>query len=426
MGNGNQPIHNLRQNIAEGFLYSFQSLSICYDRTMKEIELLNELIGCIRLRELPDSLKDKYEQLQACGLSLDREDPLFQRYFRLIRRYSFTQMQRSLKQRFIVSLTSFPPRMKTIHKAIDSLLDQTVKTDEVILWLAEEQYPQRYEDLPDTLKDYEKNGKLTIRWCDDLRPHKKYYYAMKENPDALIVTADDDIIYDQHALEYLLVSYLEYPECVSALRAHIISMKDGQFLPYSDWLKNPDILVNKPAMELLVTGGSGTLYPPHLLPEALFDKEAIMQTCLNADDLWLKAMELVNDVPVVLAHHDPEIKNVEVSQKESLGSTNVHQNRNDEQLASIKTWIDEHYGEDFMEKKLTDPESPYVYGLTKISGYFQEIVERNTARMNKIYNLAQKVHKLREENDELKEELKQIEESKSYKIANKIRKVIKG
>ena len=43
--------------------------------------------------------------------------------------------------KLIVSLTTFPGRINSVHKTISTLLTQTLKPDEVILWLAEAQFP---------------------------------------------------------------------------------------------------------------------------------------------------------------------------------------------------------------------------------------------------------------------------------------------
>ena len=40
-----------------------------------------------------------------------------------------------LPSELIVSLTSYPPRFKTLHLTIKSLLDQTVRPDRIILWI---------------------------------------------------------------------------------------------------------------------------------------------------------------------------------------------------------------------------------------------------------------------------------------------------
>ena len=48
----------------------------------------------------------------------------------------------------IVSLTSFPARINSVEKTIRTLLTQTLKPDRVILWLAEEQFHNKENDLP--------------------------------------------------------------------------------------------------------------------------------------------------------------------------------------------------------------------------------------------------------------------------------------
>ena len=47
----------------------------------------------------------------------------------------------------IVSLTSYPDRMYDIHYCIYSLLKQSLKPNKIILWLGEEQFPNRDKEL---------------------------------------------------------------------------------------------------------------------------------------------------------------------------------------------------------------------------------------------------------------------------------------
>ena len=77
------------------------------------------------------------------------------------------------KPRIIISLTSFPKRIDIVWITIESILRQSQKPDEIILWLAEEQF-QGIDSLPKSLLELMERG-LTIRFCDDLRSHKKYY-----------------------------------------------------------------------------------------------------------------------------------------------------------------------------------------------------------------------------------------------------------
>ncbi len=105
----------------------------------------------------------------------------------------------------IISLTSYPARIDTLHLTVMTLLNQTVKPRSVMLWLANEQFPKREDELPEKLLALKKYG-LEIRFCEDLRPHKKYYYTMKENPECYVITVDDDVFYPENLVEELMTA----------------------------------------------------------------------------------------------------------------------------------------------------------------------------------------------------------------------------
>ena len=94
----------------------------------------------------------------------------------------------------IVSVTSHPARIREVVLAIRTVYRQTRQPDKVILWLGEEKFPNRYEDLPEELLRLVSEKGLEIRWCEDIGPHTKYFYAFQEYPDALVITIDDDIL----------------------------------------------------------------------------------------------------------------------------------------------------------------------------------------------------------------------------------------
>ena len=82
----------------------------------------------------------------------------------------------------IVSLTSYPKRMNYIHNTIKSLIEQSEIPDRIILWLAEEEFPGREKDFPSELLECMGQG-LEVRWCENLRSHKKYFYTMMQFPE---------------------------------------------------------------------------------------------------------------------------------------------------------------------------------------------------------------------------------------------------
>lgn len=238
------------------------------------------------------------------------------------------------EERIIVSLTSYPGRFAHIHTALKSMMLQTQKPDKIIVWLdadvkrecftkemlALEQYGIEYRAMP-----------------GDLKPHKKYIHAMREFPNDIIITVDDDLIYAKDVIESLMKTHARYPNAVCARRVHKMTKNaDGTIAPYNDWL-GEYCGCDTPSHALVATGVGGVLYPPHCLHEKAFDEELITALSLKADDIWLKFMELLNGTYVVWAPCKfPMPDLIEKEQATSLKSENVGQNRNDVYFANVQ------------------------------------------------------------------------------------------
>jgi hypothetical protein len=248
--------------------------------------------------------------------------------------------------RIIISLTTYPARIATVNRVIKTLLIQNLKPDKILLWLADSQFPEKENELPSDLLVLHKFG-LEICWCKDIKSHKKYYYAMQNYPEDIIITVDDDIYYQPVMTQLLYDSYLRFPKAISCLRANLITRSsDGGMAPYEYWDKGYTELVGEPVMDLLAVGMGGVLYPPHIMPVELFDDYAVETVCPCQDDLWLKAMELKAKIPVVLAQQNGvNALYVEDTQKEALFSS-INKQGNDAAIKSLckyllgKTWID--------------------------------------------------------------------------------------
>lgn len=238
-----------------------------------------------------------------------------------------------------VSLTSFPARINVVSEVVKSILNQTVKPDRVVLWLAQNQFENGEASLPAQLCELKAQG-LEIEWCDDIRPHKKYFYTMQKYPDDIVITVDDDVEYRPDTVETLLRSYIRFPFAVSALRAHCIAFdENGSIKPYERWERGIKT-AHYPSHALMATGVCGVLYPPRCFGPEAFRKDTILETCLNADDLWLKIMELIYNVPVVLAAASADVKTIKGSQAEALYKSNDLADKNDIQFRSLLSAYD--------------------------------------------------------------------------------------
>ncbi|GGR61438.1 glycosyltransferase involved in cell wall biosynthesis/FMN phosphatase YigB (HAD superfamily) [Nocardioides luteus] len=240
------------------------------------------------------------------------------------------------RPRVIVSLTSIPTRTHKLGECIDSVLQQTMPADQVVLWLSTQNFPRREEDLPEDLLG-RVGARFRIAWvAGDIAPHKKYFYAMQEHPDDIIITVDDDVIYSENLVESLYQGHLEHPRAIISERANLIMFRpDGTLREYDGWIYNCQFLRGTPSYQLLPTGIAGVLYPPGALPEAAFDLEAITSTSLRADDLWLKVMTTLNGYPVWMPRTEVGYETIEEVQAVGLWRANSFQGGNDAALGRI-------------------------------------------------------------------------------------------
>lgn len=228
--------------------------------------------------------------------------------------------------RIVVSLTSYPARISTVWITASSLLQQTMKPYKLILWLAEDQFPGH--EIPGSLERLKKRG-LEIRFCDDLRPHKKYYYTMQEYSDYYIITADDDMFYPEDHIERLWSGHERHQDAIICpWGCQIVFGGQEGFGPYNDWAIIPE---GVPSYDTLAIGCNGILYPPGSLPEGTFDKKRIMEISLNTDDLWLKCMEISHGWKTVTCDQTPLIYfNILSTRNSGLWKSNVGESRNND------------------------------------------------------------------------------------------------
>lgn len=249
------------------------------------------------------------------------------------------------EKKIVVSLTSYPARINAVPATIGSLLKQTVKPDIIVLWLGEEKFPEK--KLPKKFEKLKDIG-VEIRFRPDLKSHTKYFYAIQEFPNDIIITVDDDNIYKETLVEELYESYKKYPNCVSALRVHRIRFNnDFTLKKYADWHYDYIGEVGSCSHQYFATGVGGVLYPPQILHNETTNVEFIRKYCPNHDDFWLKIMEVMNNVKVVLASQDKMSREGLIMGTQSTGQwkENVVGGGNDRQMAAVMSSYNYFLGE---------------------------------------------------------------------------------
>ena len=231
-----------------------------------------------------------------------------------------------------VSLTSFPARISEVSTTIETIFQQTERADTITLWLSKEQFPE--EKIPYKLSDQIKRGLIIEFVEDDLRSHKKYYYAFKKQSNNLVITFDDDVFYPKNTIHALMQAHLKHPNAIICNRGHQINTKRDGLLRYRLWSHNFKNIT--PSFGALPTGVGGVLYPPNSYNSDIFDIDTFKKICYHADDLWLKIHSLRNNTKVVsLKTFSRDLINVGQSQKVKLVNENIHSGGNDHQFNKL-------------------------------------------------------------------------------------------
>ena len=248
------------------------------------------------------------------------------------------------------SLTSFPARIEHVYLAIKSLMVQSLKPDRIILWLANEQFPDHV--LPKNLTDLEKHG-LEIKWCDDLYGHKKYYYCIKEQKEnEVVITFDDDIIYPIDCIKRLIKKHRQFPNCLVCERAQSIIYNNGEVENPGKWDVISNVGVKTPSYSLNPSPGGGCLIPYGAFYKDTYNKEIICKLAYKNDDLWYMFMVAQNGVRTIKTRKYHKIFSlIEGSQTVQMATENVVGNKNVE----IMKLLAENYPEAY-NRILTDKE----------------------------------------------------------------------
>lgn len=240
-----------------------------------------------------------------------------------------------LATELIVSLTSYPPRFAVLANTLRSLIDQRVKPDRLVLWIAHDDLAQ----LPIDVRSLERHG-LEIRACDDLGPFKKLVPALVDYPAATIVTADDDLYYPPDWLEALIEGARASPGEIIAHRVHSARLgDDGRFLPYDEWQWESRQHEDQDHALVFPTGGAGALYPSKSLDTRVTEATIFLRLCPRADDIWFFWMALLAGTKRRALGTNFGLVAWDGSQEVGLFATNVNSQENDKQLIDVEGYF---------------------------------------------------------------------------------------
>ncbi len=204
----------------------------------------------------------------------------------------------------VVSLTSTSERLAALPPVLERILNQSLRPARVTLWLSRE--PFLFDrgvdpsDLPSQVREWEREGRLEVRFTPNTGPHRKLLPLLHElsgetNPP-LVVTADDDTLYPHRWLAALVGGW-QSQGCAVAFRARrMLRGPDGP-LPYKQW---PVIPAEEEVLghHLVATGKDGMLvHPDHLDPRILDPR--VQQFSRTRSDIWIAGALRARKTPLL-------------------------------------------------------------------------------------------------------------------------------
>jgi hypothetical protein len=212
-----------------------------------------------------------------------------------------------MSTKIYISLTSIYKNQDILLKTLMSVTNQTTKPEKIFLYLSEEPYilDTGFKDKKITnnnlLTFIENNKIIQVKWVKNTGSYRKLLPLLKEKwtEDCIIITIDDDTIYDNNLIKNLVNDYNKH-KCVIGYRGFTPNFDKFKNFNYLNYEYNK--LVNRSLFNFL-TGKGGILYKPEFFYKTknlVFDEKIYLKTCDKQDDIWFYIIRIMNKIDCYL------------------------------------------------------------------------------------------------------------------------------
>lgn len=235
--------------------------------------------------------------------------------------------------KIILSCTTTYERRNIFYYSIQSLLKQSIKPDLFLVNLSKDSYLQDsgFSDVPAWLKD----ERVTINWVKNTGPYRKLLPCLDHaGEDDLIITVDDDVLYDQDWLEKLFELSKKNPDSIVCSRAKKMTKNIfGRWKNYGHW---DQITRRSKGMMILPTSGAGAVYKKKLLDSNFLTDIKFLEIAPTTDDLWFREASRRKETPVAVF---PDIGESNIMLKHQFGLNKQNFIRSKTQSKFLKLWL---------------------------------------------------------------------------------------
>ncbi len=223
-------------------------------------------------------------------------------------------------KKIIVSLTTIPSRLNLLIPVINSIINQTIRPDEIVLVLPQKSFREQKDDINDpyeftvAIHRYLTENNITL-----LRPEKDYGPIMKILPvilrekerktDNIVISIDDDKVYFNNTIEDLVNCY-KRTKSVCARKGSVLLFQTNDInnLTRQHVLEKPlrsaDFNENDKQINFIY-GTGGVLYCPSFFNDNILEEvekiEKVHKEALFVDDVLLSVFLMKTNIKMYIA-----------------------------------------------------------------------------------------------------------------------------
>jgi hypothetical protein len=196
----------------------------------------------------------------------------------------------------IISLTTSPKRINNLKYIINNIFSQTIQPDYIYLNLPK--IFKRTNEIFSNIPIYLNHPKISINYVNDIGPITKILPTLKNNfpLNSLIISVDDDTIFDKYMIEIMLKYNQAFPNSVLTGVGHI----------------NMGRLILEPIPHRvgnMIEGFSAVAYPYKLFKNINIDLN-LPKECYFSDDFILSNYINNNNIPIIIVYCFETIYNI--------------------------------------------------------------------------------------------------------------------
>lgn len=235
-----------------------------------------------------------------------------------------------------ISLTVLPSRLNKLKATIDSIINQSILPEKILVWLPLNCRRDNKEIVK--IPKFLECSLIETEYVQDIGSATKLLPALKKfwgDNDVQLITIDDDVIYPKNFIKGLLEATTKFPNTCLGYRGRNFITKNKKYNETRLFTSNK---INESKEVDIITGTWGALYKPTFFTDEVFTLD-VNTPAFFTDDIWFMGHLAKNKVKRVILPLNEKISPREVSDIKSLWSINKGGHNNNYTINLFKKYF---------------------------------------------------------------------------------------